>query len=74
MLPVDEFANFFQVKLPASEEADYDTVGGLVVTRLGRIPQVGDTLEIPPYRLEVVDMDGLRVDKVLVARNKEGGC
>ncbi len=68
MLPVDEFANFFQVELPADEEADYDTVGGLVVTRLGRIPQAGDVLEIPSYRLEVVDMDGLRVDKVLVAR------
>ncbi len=68
LLPVDELAALLGVELPQAESTDYDTVGGLIVTRLGRIPQVGDTVELPPYRVEVVDMDGLRVDKVLVRR------
>jgi putative hemolysin len=46
----------------------YHTLGGLVMTALGRVPQTGDVFERRGYRFEVVDMDGNRVDRVLVSR------
>ena len=46
---------------------DYRTLGGLVVTSLGRIPKAGDHFESHGLRFEVMDMDGHRVDKVLVS-------
>ena len=45
---------------------EYRTLGGLVVTSLGRIPKAGDYFDANGIRFEVVDMDGHRVDKVLV--------
>lgn len=54
--------------LPDEEEDFYDTVGGFVVTQLGRIPQPADGFEWNGIRFEVMDMDGHRVDKVLVSR------
>ena len=45
---------------------DYDTVGGLFMSQLGRVPTVGDKFEWKELRFEVMDMDGHRVDKVLV--------
>ena len=49
------------------EEADYQTVGGMVMDVLGRVPVAGDRFEWEGYSFEVLDMDGRRVDKVLVA-------
>ena len=51
---------------PEEERADYTTLAGWVVARLGRIPQVGDTITTERHIVEVVDMDGRRVDKVLI--------
>jgi putative hemolysin len=48
------------------ERNDFHTLGGLVITMLGRIPQSGNACEAYGLRFEVVDMDGHRVDKVLV--------
>ena len=48
-------------------EGDYHTVGGLVTTELGRIPKPGERLRLAEYAIEVLDMDGHRVDKVLVS-------
>ncbi len=47
---------------------DYHTVAGFVLARLGRIPKAGDTLTWRDLRIEVVDMDGRRIDKLLVSR------
>lgn len=47
-------------------EADFNTLGGLCMQRLKRIPTAGDVFTLGRYRFEVVDMDGRRVDKVLV--------
>jgi putative hemolysin len=58
-------------KLPEEESGSYQTVGGLVMLRVGRVPVTGDTFEAEGYRFEVVDMDGRRVDKVLVSRLPE---
>ena len=51
--------------------ADYATIAGLVLHRLGRVPKVGESVIYNGFRLEVVDLDGRRVDKVLVERLPE---
>ena len=48
------------------EEQEFHTLGGLVMHALGRIPQVTDSFALGLFRFEVIDMDGNRVDKVLV--------
>lgn len=48
------------------EEEDFQTLGGFTVSRIGRLPRVGDHFVWAAYRFEVVDMDGNRVDKVLI--------
>jgi len=53
--------------LPQEAAADYQTVGGMVMTRFGRIPAAGDHFTWNGWRFEVVDMDRHRVDKVLVS-------
>jgi putative hemolysin len=50
------------------EATDYHTVGGLAMEALGRIPRTGDVFERGDLRFEVVDMDGHRVDRLLVMR------
>jgi CBS domain containing-hemolysin-like protein len=52
--------------LPDEQEGDYQTVGGLVMDQLGRIPVEGDRFGWSGFSFEVLDMDGHRVDKVLV--------
>jgi putative hemolysin len=47
---------------------DYHTVAGFVLARLGRIPKAGDTLTWRDLRIEIMDMDGVRIDKILLAR------
>ena len=54
--------------LPQEAAADYQTLGGLVMTQFGRIPATGDHFDWDGWRFEVVDMDRHRVDKVLVSR------
>jgi putative hemolysin len=54
-------------ELPGQGSGDYHTVGGLMMRQAGRIPRSGDAFEWAGPRFEVVDMDGNRVDKVLVA-------
>jgi putative hemolysin len=51
--------------------ADYATIAGLVLHRLGRVPKIGESLTYNGFRIEVVDLDGRRVDKVLVERLPE---
>jgi putative hemolysin len=65
MLPVDDFKEIFKVKaLPHDNE--YETLSGFVMMSLGRVPQAADHFEWSGLRFEVMDMDGRRVDKVLV--------
>jgi len=47
-------------------EQDFDTLAGFILHRLERIPKTGDKLEWKGFRIEIVDMDGHRIDKVLV--------
>jgi putative hemolysin len=71
MIPIQEFKEMFDIsELPGDEEGHYQTLGGFIVTYLGRIPTVADHFEYGGLRYEVVDMDGHRVDKMLII-NKE---
>lgn len=67
MLGVEEFFQLFELERFAGQSrGSYHTVGGFVITHLSRIPSVADHFEWNGLRIEVVDMDGNRVDKVLV--------
>jgi len=75
MLPMDEFEDLFRIyDFPDEERGNYQTLGGLVMTKLGRIPKVADRFIWNNLCFEVVDMDGLRVDKVMVNLADAGPC
>ena len=65
MLEVDEFKELFEFTMLPHED-EYETLSGFVMTSLGRVPQPSDNFEWNGFRFEVMDMDGRRVDKVLV--------
>lgn len=67
MLQIDQFKQMFGFgELPEEEEVNFQTVGGFVINQIGSIPEAGEYFEWNGVRLEVVDMDGRRVDKVLL--------
>lgn len=53
------------------EQIDYSTVAGFVMNLIGKIPKVGDITTYMDYKIEVVDMDGSRIDKVLINKMEE---
>jgi len=65
MLEVDEFKEIFQLPVLPHED-EYETLSGFVMVSLGRVPQPSDRFEWNGLKFEVMDMDGRRVDKVLV--------
>src|SRR5688572_24762432 len=72
-LPIDEFKEIFKsAKLPGEERADYQTLAGFILFYLGRIPRSADHFEWNGLRFEIMDMDGNRIDKVLVTRAEIG--
>ncbi|OPY67602.1 MAG: Magnesium and cobalt efflux protein CorC [Syntrophorhabdaceae bacterium PtaU1.Bin034] len=77
LLPVEKFKDIFGVDIIAEEENDrYHTVGGFMLFHFGRIPSAGSFFEWGGWRFEVVDMDGHRIDKVLIkplASGADGG-
>ncbi len=67
MLSVEEFFEMFDLEEYLKiHQRNYQTLGGFVITHLGRIPAAADHFEWQGMRFEVMDMDGNRVDKVLV--------
>ena len=65
-MPLDELADLLQVTIPPHR--GYYTVAGLVLQYFGALPEVGQSFELPGWRIEVVDLDGRRIDKVLAAK------
>jgi putative hemolysin len=55
--------------MPPAARGRYQTVAGFVMAPLGQVPRVADSFEWTGRRFEVVDMDGLRIDRVLVSRD-----
>ena len=69
-LPYGDFYSGLGLQEPEPDAPrTYHTLAGLVMTRLGRVPTPGERVTVGPLVLEVVDMDGFRVDKVLVTRS-----
>ncbi|KAM3097778.1 hemolysin family protein [Phormidesmis sp. 146-12] len=74
MLPIYQFKEILNLEdeeLPGEQRGTYQTLGGFVVMHLGRIPAPADHFEWSTMRFEVMDMDGNRVDKVLVMVDEE---
>ncbi len=68
MLPVSRAAEVLAAPALTEGSGEVHTVAGLVVRQLGRIPAIGDAFDLEHLRFEVLDMDGYRVDRVLVTR------
>jgi putative hemolysin len=67
-IAADELKGILELEqLPGEPDRSYGTLGGLVMAELGRVPSAGDSITCGRWRLEVVDMDGRRVDKVLAS-------
>lgn len=68
-LQIDEMKDILDLdELPEEEHAGFSTLGGFMMNQLGEIPTAGQFFEWDGLRFEVMDMDGRRVDKVLVQR------
>jgi len=68
LLSIDDFKDRLEIASQMPDEDNYESVGGFVMMSLGRIPKTTDRFDWDGLRFEVMDMDGKRVDKVLVAR------
>ncbi|CAN7253345.1 hemolysin family protein [Rhizobacter sp. LjRoot28] len=69
LIPVPELKDRLELKdLPEEDRGRYNTLAGMVMLLLGRLPQTTDSVEWEGWRFEVVDLDGKRVDKVLAVR------
>ena len=67
--PVEDLQDALELgQLPGQDEHEYTTVAGFMLHHLGRIPRAADHFVSKGHRFEVVDMDGRRVEKVLVRR------
>jgi putative hemolysin len=64
--PVDEFVDI--IRVPIDSDPDYTTVAGFVLDELKRIPELGESFVKGDWRFEVIDLDGRRIDKLLVSR------
>ena len=74
LIPATELKDRLGLKgLPEEDRDRYNTLAGLIMLLLGRLPHVADVVEWESWRFEVVDLDGKRVDKVLVTRLAEIG-
>lgn len=68
-ISIDQFKEIFQIsRLPSEKRGLYQTLAGFILTYLGRIPSSGDRFEWSEMSFEIVDMDGFRIDKVIVNR------
>lgn len=67
LMPVSEFKAQFAIGALPDEARDlYNTVAGLVMSVAGHLPQTGECIEVEGWRFEVVDLDGRRIDKLLL--------
>jgi len=67
MVGLDELKQVLGISHLPGEDSDFHTLGGFVMARLNRVPMVADRITAASYTFEVVDMDGRRVDRVLIS-------
>lgn len=65
-MPVDEFAALLSISLPPHQ--GFHTVAGLVLQHCNELPKIGDAFDLEGWRIEVLDLDGRRIDKILASR------
>lgn len=66
---IHEFKDCLVIEeVPDQDKGRYHTVSGLILLLLGKMPVSGDSVDLEGWRLEVVDMDGRRIDKILATR------
>ncbi|MFN0185776.1 MAG: hemolysin family protein [Aquabacterium sp.] len=69
LMPATELKDRLEIdELPQEDRGRYNTLAGMVMLLLGRLPHTADVVEWQDWRFEVVDLDGKRVDKVLASR------
>jgi putative hemolysin len=74
LIPVPELKDRLDLKeLPEEDRGRYNTLAGMIMLLLGRLPHTADKVEWEGWTFEVVDLDGKRVDKVLVQRSPDAG-
>ncbi len=67
LVTLEELKDHFKIKrIPGEKAGTFNTVGGLAMAKIGRIPVTGDKFEIGSFHFEVIDMDDNRVDKVMI--------
>lgn len=66
--PFFEFLNYFNVTENDYEEGDYNTLAGLILHQLSYIPKAGEVIGWNGFEFEIVDMDGPKIDKVMITR------
>ncbi|MBP6224891.1 MAG: HlyC/CorC family transporter [Rhizobacter sp.] len=73
LIPVPELKDRLELKdLPEEGRGRYNTLAGMIMLLLGRLPQTTDSVEWEGWRFEVVDLDGKRIDKVLASLSPTG--
>lgn len=72
LIPIPELKDRLELQtVPEEDKGRYNTLGGMVMWLMDSVPRTGDITEWEQWRLEVVDLDGNRVDKVLASRLPE---
>jgi CBS domain containing-hemolysin-like protein len=71
MMRIDEFAEFFGLDEDDIDDEDIDTIGGLVVKLLGKLAQIGDTVNYKNFFFVVKEIDGARITKLEIVRSPE---
>lgn len=71
-LAIEELRELLNLQaLPGEDDSDFTTVAGMVIGHFGRIPHTGEFFDFGVWRVEVVDLDGARIDKLLIGRKPE---
>jgi len=63
-----EFLRYFDIELHEEIDSDFVTIAGFFIYKFENLPNIGDKLSIDSFKLEIVDKDGQRIDKILVSR------
>lgn len=71
-LAIEELHELLNLQtLPGEDDSDFTTVAGMVIAHFGRIPHSGEYFDFSSWRVEVVDLDGARIDKLLIGKTPD---
>ncbi|ARN85084.1 transporter associated domain-containing protein [Candidatus Nucleicultrix amoebiphila] len=72
LTPIDDIEDLLETKIVRAFEAeDFNTLAGFLLVHFKRIPEVGESIYWDGFKFEIVDLDGKRIDKVLIQRAEE---